>query len=251
MMLVGASLTLTTTAQAQSVWGGPASTTTTPDYNLGSNWDPNAAPLAAGQSAVFGANGNSNVTVSAGPITPNSWTFNANSQSYTVTGSDVNFSLVGAAGGIINNANAGQAITITNNIGEAFAGVQLQQSGNSTLTLSGNNTYTGGTTITAGTILITDNHSVGTGTITLNGGTFKFDNGVTGFGFAQNIKINAAGGTIDNNGGFVQFGGNILNGNATTGVLVFTDSSALGGKSPSWGAPSAAIRAAPRCSTPP
>jgi fibronectin-binding autotransporter adhesin len=225
-VLVGAGL-IPTGAQAQSVWGGPASTTATPDYKLGSNWDPNAAPLVAGQSAVFGADGNSTVTVGAGAIAPDSWTFNANSQSYTITGADVNFSLAGASGGIINNA--GQAITISNNIGESAAGVQLQQLGSSTLKLSGNNTYTGGTTITSGTILVTDNHSVGTGAITLDGGTFKFDTGVTGFGFAQDIKINAAGGTIDNNGGFMQLGGSIVDGNATTGVLVVTDSSALGG----------------------
>src|SRR5205807_25435 len=110
MALAGASVILPPAAQAQSVWGGPASTTTTPDYNLNSNWDPNAAPVAAGQSAVFDATGNSTVTVTAGPIAPDSWTFNANSQSYTITGADVNF---GTVTGLVSNANAGQAISIS------------------------------------------------------------------------------------------------------------------------------------------
>ena len=76
-------------ALAQNVWGGTGSTTTTADYNLGTNWSnppAGAPPVAGGQSAVFDATGNANVTVTAGPITPDSWTFNATSQSYTVTG---------------------------------------------------------------------------------------------------------------------------------------------------------------------
>jgi hypothetical protein len=35
----------------------------------------------------------------------------------------VNFSLAGPFGGLIDNANAGQTITISNNIGESVVGV--------------------------------------------------------------------------------------------------------------------------------
>src|SRR5665213_1001544 len=88
--LVGTAL-LPSFAQAQSVWGGAGATTTTNDYNLGTNWSTNPAPpTAPATSAQFGngtggAGGTAStaVTVTAGPITPDSWTFLANSQSYT------------------------------------------------------------------------------------------------------------------------------------------------------------------------
>ncbi len=94
--------------------------------------------------------------MTAGPISPDSWTFNANSKSFTITGADVNFSLAGAGGGIIDKANSGQTISISNNIGETLGGVRVQQIGNSTLILSGVNTYTGNTTISAGTLQVTN-----------------------------------------------------------------------------------------------
>jgi fibronectin-binding autotransporter adhesin len=92
--------------------------------------------------------------VVTGPIAPDSWTFNANSESYTVTGGDVNF---GTTTGLVNNATAG-SISIANNLGGA--GAQLQQLDTSTLTLSGTNTYTGVTTISAGTLALTGTGSI-------------------------------------------------------------------------------------------
>ena len=146
--LAGAAL-LPSVAQAQSVWGGTGSTTTTTDYNLGTNWSSvpaGAPPVTGGQSAVFGNAGSSTVTVTAGAGTPDSWTFNANSQSYTITGQAVSFSLTG----VTNNASAGQTISISNNLGGS--GAQVQQLGASTLILGGTNTYTGATTVSAGTL---------------------------------------------------------------------------------------------------
>ena len=144
-------------AQAQSVWGGTGSTTTTTDYNLGTNWSnppAGAPPVTGGQSAQFAGTGASSVVVTAGPITPDSWTFNSNAQSYTVTGQDVNF---GTTTGLVNNASAG-SISIANNLGGAAA--QVQQLGTGTLILSGTNTYTGTTTIDAGTLALTGAGSI-------------------------------------------------------------------------------------------
>ena len=148
LALAGAAL-LPTVAQAQNTWGGTGSTTATTDYNLGTNWSSapaGAPPVAAGQSAAFGATGSTSVVVTAGPITPDSWTFNANSLSYTVSGQAVNFN----ASGLTNNAGAGKTISISNNLGGP--GAQLQQLGASTLILSGTNSYTGATTVSAGTL---------------------------------------------------------------------------------------------------
>jgi autotransporter-associated beta strand protein len=110
-----------------------------------------------------------------GPVSPDSWTFSTNSQSYTISGGAVTFSQAGASGGITNNANAGQTISIANNLGEAVAGSQLHQAGSSTLILTGANTYTGGTTISAGTLQIGNGGTTGSivGNV-LNNGALAF-----------------------------------------------------------------------------
>jgi autotransporter-associated beta strand protein len=203
--IVGASLMLATAAQAQSVWGGPASTTTTQNYKLGTNWDPNGAPVAAGQSAIFDTTGKSTINVNAGAIAPDSWTFNANSQSYTIGGAAVNFS---ATGGLFNNANAGQTISIDNNLGESAAGAQLQQLGNSTLILTGNNTYSGGTVIAAGTLQIGNGGTSGK----ISGDVL--DLGVLAFNRSNNITFD---GLILGSGQVNQIGtGTLILGGANT-----------------------------------
>jgi hypothetical protein len=108
-----ATLGIAGSAQAQTyTWGGTGSTTpTTTDYNLGANWsNPPAAapPVNAAQAAVFDATGNATVSVTAGPITPNSWTFTGTSQSYTISGRAVNFN--GAGPNLVNNASAARRL---------------------------------------------------------------------------------------------------------------------------------------------
>jgi autotransporter-associated beta strand protein len=235
MVLAVASLALSAAAQAQSfTWGGAGSTTATPDYNLGTNWGPTglASPIAAGNAAIFDTTGSASVTVTAGPIIPNSWTFNATSQSYTITGADVNFSLAGPSGGIINNNDdPAQTVSIANNIGESVAGVQVQQLGQSTLILSGTNTYTGGTTVSnGGTLQVTNNSSVGSGTVTLQDGLFQA--GAAGLTFSNNFRVNntASGSAIDANGFTLTIAGNITDG-VGAGQLTVVDNSFGGGGS--------------------
>ena len=67
------------------IWGGTGSTTATTDYNTGTNWlnpPTGAPPVSAGQSAIFNSTGSCTVVVTSGPISPDSWTFNANSKSF-------------------------------------------------------------------------------------------------------------------------------------------------------------------------
>ena len=229
LVLAFASLASTAPAQAQSyTWGGAGSTTATTNYNVGTNWSNppvGAPPLAVGQAAIFGATGNSTVVVTAGPIRPSSWTFGANAQSYTVGGSVLNFSQAGSAGGIIDNANSGQTISISNNIIEFITGVQVQLLGNSTLTLSSANVYTGGTVVGGGgTLQVTNNSSVGTGTVTLENGEFQA--GAAGLTFSNNFKINntSSGSAIDANGYMLTISGNITNGSGGAGKLTIVDS---------------------------
>ena len=215
-----------TVGQAQYTWGGTGSSTTTNDYNLGSNWsNPPAAapPVAAGQSAIFANTGSATVMVTAGPIAPDSWTFNANAQSYTISGVSADFSLAGPTGGIINNANAGQTITISNIIHESVAGVMLQQLGNSTLVLTANDTYTGPTIVTAGTLVIAATGSI-TSNVT-NNATFNNAGTVTGTVSNAGTFTNSAGATVSglltntagttNNAGALNGGANITGGTLT------------------------------------
>jgi autotransporter-associated beta strand protein len=233
LILAGAGLVGASPANAQSfVWGGAGSTTTTSDYNLGTNWSSpptGAPPVTSGQSAVFDAAGAASVAVTSGPIAPGSWTFNASAQSYTITGAALNFSQAGSAGGIIDNANAGQTITIANAIGESVPGVQVQLLGQSTLVLSGANSYTGGTTVSGfATLQVTNNSAVGTGTVTLSDGLFQAG-GLSDLTFSNNFKINntATGSAIDANGVMLTIAGTISDGNGP-GKLTVLDNSLAG-----------------------
>ncbi len=210
-----------TAAHAQVFWTGG-----TTNYNDAANWFPPAgAPVAAGQMAVFDTTGSPTVNVTSTSIAPNSWTFNSGAQSYTTSGGAVKFSFAGPLGGIIDNANAGQTISIANNIGKSVAGVQVQQLGSSTLILSGTNTYTGGTTISGfGTLQAASSSAVGTGTVTLQDGQFQA--GAAGLTIGNNFKINntAGGSAIDANGFVLTIAGNITDGNGP-GFLTVRDSS--------------------------
>ena len=103
----------------------------------------------------------------------------------------------------------------------------LTKIGSGTLTLSGVNTYSGGTVITAGTLQVTNSSSVGSGAVTMDGGTFQAD-GLGDLTFTNGFKLNTTGGTIDNNGIVLELSGVIANGNGTTGVLQLTDSTGFG-----------------------
>jgi autotransporter-associated beta strand protein len=158
-------------AQAQtSTWGGAGSGTTTSDYNLGTNWSnppAGAPPVNAGQTATFSTTGNATVNVTAGPITPDSWTFTATpAGSYTITGSAVNFN--GAGPNLVNNdGTASDTISISNNM----SGAGLSQAAASTLTLTGTNTFTA-VNITAGTLALSGGGSIaGSSLVTVGNGS--------------------------------------------------------------------------------
>jgi fibronectin-binding autotransporter adhesin len=60
--------------------------------------------------------------------------------------------------------------------GDAIGGTgTLTKDGTGTLTLTGANTYSGGTTLSNGTLIVENNSAVGSGTLTLDGGTLRTD----------------------------------------------------------------------------
>ena len=95
-------------------------------------------------------------------------------------------------GGVVTKGDAGAAVALSvgaNNGSGTFGGtinnsnpVALVKTGTGTQTLSGANTYIGGTIISNGTLLITNTSGsgTGTGTVTVNGGTFGGTGEATG-----------------------------------------------------------------------
>ncbi len=128
-----------------------------------------------------GAIGSGTFTINGGAID------NTSGSAMTLTGNDTqvwggSFTFAGT-----NSLNLGTgAVSMTANrtvtvssatltVGGAISGAfSLTKSGNGTIQLSGNNTYSGGTTLSAGQININSSTSLGTGTFTINGG--KIDN---------------------------------------------------------------------------
>jgi autotransporter-associated beta strand protein len=80
-------------------------------------------------------------------------------------------------------------------------GISLVKNGTSTQTLSGNNTYTGATTVNAGTLLLSGNGALGTSTISISGGTLDMGGKSLTNTFGSLTGGTLSNGTLSNNGG--------------------------------------------------
>ena len=91
------------------------------------------------------------------------------------------------------------AATQSGVISENGGSYGLEKIGTGTLTLTGNNTYSGGTTITAGTLGISSDMNLGatTGTVTLNGGTLEINPDKVSLALYHPFFIGSGGGTFD------------------------------------------------------
>ncbi len=72
-------------------------------------------------------------------------------------------------------SNGTGSLTMSGMISNGVGALSITQSGTGTLTLSNNNTFSGGTTVSAGKLVIGNASSLGTGTFTINGGTFDLN----------------------------------------------------------------------------
>lgn len=105
----------------------------------------------------------------------------------------------------------------------------LTKQGTGTLTLTQNNTYAGGTTIEAGTILISSNNALGTGPVTLDGGTLETTAGIS---TNRSISLSSDGGTFDMTGTSTLSGDITGRGSLTkegTGTLILTENNSYSG----------------------
>jgi len=90
----------------------------------------------------------------------------------------------------------------TSTLNGAMGGVgSFTKDGLGTLTLSGANAYSGGTTISAGVLIVSADNNLGvpSGGLTFNGGTLQFGSAFN-LGNTRTITLNGSGGTFDTNG---------------------------------------------------
>lgn len=136
-------------------------------------------------------------------------TFNLNGFSESVASLAGAGTITSSVAGAVTLAHVGNASTAFNGVIQNGSGtVALTKAGSGILTLSGANTYTGATTITAGSITINADNGLGTapttatpGHLVLNGGTLQ--TGITNLTLNANrgISLGASGGTLIGNSG--------------------------------------------------
>ena len=120
-----------------------------------------------------------------------------------------------AGGAVINNG--GYHITIAASLlhGSGSPDGGLTVLGPGTLTLTGTNSYNGGTDL-AGGILNFSASALGTGGVTFDGGTLQWAAGNTNDISAQTVSVNPGGGTLDLNGNRVTLAGPVGGNGALT-----------------------------------
>ncbi len=136
-----------------------------------------------------GITGTGNLTINSNGNTANPITFDTTSLNMT--------------GSITNSGTGGGTVTISSVIGSNVTGVN-QNSSTSILSLSGVNTYSGATTINAGTLQLTGSGSANNTSFTVNsGGTLELNNPVAN-NTANHVGTSGSN-TITMNGGTLSF----------------------------------------------
>jgi len=137
----------------------------------------------------------------------------------TLTGGAINTVAIGLADNSVLSVTNTGASEIAGMI--SGTGVTLTKAGAGTLTLSGNNSYTGATTVSAGTLAVSHSNALGTtdsGTTISNGATLSISNGIT---IADAISV---AGTGVSSGGVIR---STSGANTLTGLITQTAASTI------------------------
>jgi autotransporter-associated beta strand protein len=173
------------------VTGPPMWTAGNGNWSTGGNWSSGTAPNAAGATAVFSQSGATTaaialdvpVTVGTLMIGSTADTTGTNTVSYTFSGANT-LTLSDGTSGV-------QVLSGTEAIAANIAGSgSLVVNGPAELVLSGSNSYTGGTFVEAGTLIVDTSSAIPDGSsLTVGaGGTFIFDPSVSGAPAAATMK---------------------------------------------------------------
>jgi len=140
----------------------------------------------------------------------------------------------GAGDDVMVSAAAGTQLSVTGAIGETGGAKDLFKTGAGTLVLSGNNTYTGTTNVTNGTLVAASNTALGTsatGTTVQIGATLGFQNNVTiaaGESLTLNTTATPAAPSLKNISGTNTAGGAVtLSGGVNTGATLDANAGTL------------------------
>ncbi len=232
-------------ASGQSLWDGGGGDNS---WSTALNWSGDVVPVNDGTATVMFA-GSTRLTPSVDmPWSIAGLAFNSGAGSFVISGS----SITTGSGGIVQSSTAAQTLNNSFILAAAqtwrasagnltFAGPVdnagfqlnidaaisrsialnalvsgsggLQKIGAGTLTISGNNSYTGGTTLSAGTLVANHDSALGSGALALNGGTLST---ASARNFANSVSI---GGNIGLSGQSMTFSGAItLAANATLNI---------------------------------
>lgn len=152
--------------------------------------------LGGGSGGNTTVNPGAGVTVTIGSVTKSN---NNVSQNLVLDGVGSSHSITGA---------------ISNGVATGANSIGLIKSGSSTWTLSGNSTYTGATTISAGTLLINGDNSLATGAVTVASGATLGGSGTIGGATTVNGILSAG-----NSPGILSFTGNLSLGSGSTSLF--------------------------------
>jgi T5SS/PEP-CTERM-associated repeat protein/autotransporter-associated beta strand protein len=206
-----------------------------------------AAVTVSGGTLALGSNNRlastSNLTLNGGDFTLG--TFNQTVGNFTLVSGNLN-----GTGNLTVNSGGLFALQSGNIFANLTGTGSLNKTGNGLASLSGNDTYTGNTTVSGGTLLLSSNTALGLGVLSLDGGALAFAPGVStalpgaslnltsnsgainignsSLTFAANITGNG-GLNIIGNGTLTLTGNNTYAGNTTitNGTLLLSGNSAL------------------------
>ena len=169
----------------------------------------NASAISTGE-FLIGGNGSFDNTTGAPLTLSNAFTLSGGSPTFvgtnnlTINGATT---ITTAVTRTITVTNAGATLTLAGGVGNTVAGGILGKAGGGALTLSGPGAYTGGTTLTGGTLNINNATAIGTGTFTIGGGTTVDNTSGAGLTLTTNntiilngdFSLGNAAGTVNNN----------------------------------------------------